>query len=400
MSADVHQSENGGIVAEAQSESSGCSSFEGTEKNLEVLFRRISSWKDAPPSNSVRKSLRDIPVTTWNEILALAGCQILTSSSNQYFDAYVLSESSLFVYPFKCVLKTCGRTTLLRALKKILDTASGLGLELDWLAYSRKQYILGGNKQYEPHVTFESECEFAKNEVGLEEGSAFVLGDLNSEHWNIFIVDRSDVVPIQDDAEICLNVMMYDLDPSVSSVFSLKEGASPGTKDGTRAAVESGLCNVVPGAHRDDWMFDPCGYSMNAQQFGTFYTVHVTPEAAFSYASFETNLRCSSYLPLLRNVLRCFCPKKFTVTIFADEAAATSMKLSPTSQKQIHIAMPQKCKTGGNAAVYCRKSNCTMQFKTDFVCSMADFTMSEAKMEVNNPAILLPPHKRQRTYTH
>ena len=37
----------------------------------------------------------------------------------------------------------------------------------------------------------------------------------------------------------------------------------------------------------DDYVFEPCGYSMNGVEGGTFSTVHITPEQGFSYASFE-----------------------------------------------------------------------------------------------------------------
>jgi S-adenosylmethionine decarboxylase len=42
-----------------------------------------------------------------------------------------------------------------------------------------------------------------------------------------------------------------------------------------------------PPADIDDYVFEPCGYSMNGVEGGTFSTVHITPEEGFSYASFE-----------------------------------------------------------------------------------------------------------------
>jgi S-adenosylmethionine decarboxylase len=59
-------------------------------------------------------------------------------------DAYVLSESSLFVWPFKMMLKTCGTTTLLRCLPRLLKYTALLGLELEWVGYSRKNYSFPG----------------------------------------------------------------------------------------------------------------------------------------------------------------------------------------------------------------------------------------------------------------
>ena len=49
----------------------------------------------------------------------------------------------------------------------------------------------------------------------------------------------------------------------------------------------SGIRTLVPDAVIDDYVFEPCGYSMNGQEGSTFSTVHITPEAGFSYASFE-----------------------------------------------------------------------------------------------------------------
>lgn len=60
--------------------------------------------------------------------------------SNAVCDSYVLSESSLFVYSHKLILKTCGTTTLLLAIEPLLAAARSLGMDIEWLAYTRKDF--------------------------------------------------------------------------------------------------------------------------------------------------------------------------------------------------------------------------------------------------------------------
>jgi hypothetical protein len=56
-------------------------------------------------------------------------------------DAYVLSESSLFVYPTKWVLKTCGTTKLLRAVPRLLEMAAELSMAPRRIKYSRASFL-------------------------------------------------------------------------------------------------------------------------------------------------------------------------------------------------------------------------------------------------------------------
>lgn len=44
---------------------------------------------------------------------------------------------------------------------------------------------------------------------------------------------------------------------------------------------------MLSSAEIDDFVFEPCGYSMNGCDGKGFSTIHVTPEEGFSYASLE-----------------------------------------------------------------------------------------------------------------
>ena len=68
---------------------------------------------------------------------------------------------------------------------------------------------------------------------------------------------------------------------------------------------------------------------MNAILFRSYSTIHITPESGSSYASFETNQKVASYKPLISNVIRTFRPKRFVMTLLADEGGLKHIKKNP-----------------------------------------------------------------------
>ena len=78
-------------VDESVTESVGV--FEGPEKTLEVCFL---------PGVGAATGCRALARPQLDAILAEARCAILSRTSNAHLDAYVLSESSLFVYLCRC----------------------------------------------------------------------------------------------------------------------------------------------------------------------------------------------------------------------------------------------------------------------------------------------------------
>lgn len=85
-------------------------SFEGPEKLLEVWF---CASPEALPVSSASAGLMAVPSDIWNEMLDLVNCKVLSVINSEHVDAYLLSESNVFVFPHKLILKTCGTTTLL-----------------------------------------------------------------------------------------------------------------------------------------------------------------------------------------------------------------------------------------------------------------------------------------------
>ena len=78
--------------------------FEGSEKKFEVVVSANSP------------DLRSLGEQRWREIVTASGAHVLSRMRGAHCDAYLLSESSLFVFAHKVVMITCGRTRLVDAV--------------------------------------------------------------------------------------------------------------------------------------------------------------------------------------------------------------------------------------------------------------------------------------------
>jgi len=276
--------------------------FEGPEKKLEVHFK-ISPKK--------RTGLRAVTKDVWQSVLDYAKCTIISYTRNEYFDAFVLSESSFFVYPNRVMLKTCGTTTLLHCLSKLMEVARDYEASVELVLYSRKNLNFPTKQAY-PHVTFEDEVHFLNK---LFEGHGHVMGPTNKDHWNLYVADCRPH-SLTSSKNQTFEVMMHDLSPDVMAQFYQKEGVT--ASDTTRS---SGISDLLPGSIIDDYQFEPCGYSMNGLLREYYWTIHITPEPHCSYVSFETNAPLSSFSRILRKVLGLFQPRRATVAILAGDSA-------------------------------------------------------------------------------
>ena len=90
--------------------------------------------------------------------------------------------------------------------------------------------------------------------------------------------------------------------------------------------------SAYPDARVDAYLFSPCGFSANGvvpappstpgEKPGAthYFTVHVTPEPGFSFASFETNVpggqKGRTTAEIIEHVVNIFRPGRFSVTLF------------------------------------------------------------------------------------
>lgn len=302
--------------------------FEGYEKRLEICFSEPSIFADPQGMG-----LRTLSKTQLDEILGPAECTIVASLSNEHVDSYVLSESSLFVYAYKIIIKTCGTTKLLKSIPPILKLAESISLTVCSVRYSRGSFIFPGAQSY-PHRNFSEEVTVLDSYFGkLGSGSkAYVMGSYDKQQkWHVY----SACAASPSDPIYTMEMCMTSLDRSKASVFYKTNSNSA-----AQMTDSSGIREILPNSDICDFEFDPCGYSMNAIEANAISTIHITPEDGFSYASFEA----AGYDPkdvnlsqLVSRVLMCFEPSEFSIALHADISSSLLEKTSSLEVKGYHL---------------------------------------------------------------
>ncbi|KAJ3305708.1 spermidine resistance protein [Kappamyces sp. JEL0829] len=316
--------------------------FEGPEKLLEIWFNTTSST-----------GLRAVDPAVWHEMLKIVQCQVLSTIHNESADAYLLSESSMFVYSNRLILKTCGTTTLLHSVPRILQIAEEHCklTKVDAIFYSRKSFLFPDRQEF-PHGSWSDEVLFLDSVFPKTQfdTAGYVIGKTNGDHWCLYLATplalNSDGIPatirevdeISDEVkdDVTLEILMHDLDPSSMQAFWRTEDEEQQGKlphnlnvrkhqllNPRRLYNDTGISEIYPDSIVDDYIFDPCGYSANGLLGPYYYTIHVTPEAHCSYASFETTVPISAlkdggytcFNQVIQKVVDIFQPARFS-TVF------------------------------------------------------------------------------------
>ncbi|KAL7281293.1 hypothetical protein ACG7TL_004602 [Trametes sanguinea] len=364
--------------------------FEGPEKLLEIWFApSAADCPDAASSKDGKFGLRRVPRPIWEEMLDIVKCKILSAVEGTETDAYLLSESSLFVSPHRLILKTCGTTLNLLGVPRILEIARDhAGLSSVYrLFYSRKAFMFP-ERQMGPHREWKAEIEFLDNL--FPNGSAYTVGKVNGDHWLLYLTSpggesctpsgstapSSPILPSasapesepepepsssssapepeepSEDADdtiasdYTIEILMTHLSPEGRAPFFSRappeEAEATAGADGMTISSEIGITHLFPPhlTTLDAYAFSPCGYSCNAllkwrpdagqnpaRPGEGYYTIHVTPEEGFSYASFECNVPLPTsqtdkptsvpdLKTLIRRVVDIFQPGRLTLTLF------------------------------------------------------------------------------------
>lgn len=303
--------------------------FEGPEKKLEVVF-----------SQATPAGLRSFGLPSWSQLVADAGCAVLHHHSNSHFDAYLLSESSLFVFPRRIIMKTCGQTTPLLALPRLIDLADQLDAKVEHVHYSHYRYKKP-SLQCHPHRSFAEEEESLITSLRghVAAVQARVLGPPDTRCWYSLCTEKDAescgashvLAPVTFDGvfEDVFEVAMEGLAPSVCALFF---ASSYTGEQGRRLACAmteaSGIQSLLSGVTIDDWAFLPVGYSMNGLRDNFYYTIHVTPEMDFSYASFETNDPAYCCAEVVATLVKLFDPSVLTLSLATRRSAELAFPLA------------------------------------------------------------------------
>ncbi|MGI2169341.1 adenosylmethionine decarboxylase [Shewanella sp. MF05960] len=234
--------------------------FEGSEKKVELIVEPTLG------------SLRSFGRAFWTDIVALAKADIISVISNDQCDAYLLSESSLFVWDKRLVIITCGLSTLIDSLIAVIDH---IGIaNVAFVSYQRKN-------EYLAHLqasTFADDISQLRQKIP---GKACRIGHLDSHHHFIFTSEKAAELASNDTTS---ELLMYHISGPLAQ-YLISENQS-----------EQKICQLLQldtlfaGFDYDCHLFSPLGFSVNGIKGDRYFTIHITPQEQSSYVSVETNV--------------------------------------------------------------------------------------------------------------
>ncbi|MEO1015432.1 MAG: adenosylmethionine decarboxylase [Pseudomonadota bacterium] len=282
--------------------------FEGSEKKVEIVLDEAAG------------DLRAKPEGFWRGIVDLSDASILSRLSNETCEAYLLSESSLFVWSDRLLMITCGRTRLARAAIGVIEAFGADALRS--LIFQRKN-------EFVAHLQSTSFADDARAIGSLIPHTVYRFGDLDGHHTHLLHLDAP-YAPDADDRTT--EILMYHIEGPAADLLATPHQDRAAMRSAIRIERLEALGFLI-----DDFAFSPLGYSMNALAGGVYATLHVTPQGDASYVSFETNADLSGPMGALTDwLVGTFRPRSVDMMRF--NAAATD--LGPDMTPIIHNAAP------------------------------------------------------------
>ena len=247
--------------------------YEGSEKRLEITSTL---------------NLLEFEDSFWQAMVKQAGAYIISDVKNEHLKAFLLSESSLFVWKHRLLLITCGETHLLQAslfFQKMVKRS-----EITSLLFQRHQ-------AFQPE---RQKSNFQQDSLQLQKK---LKGD--SHHWSENYCGDIFLFGNNQQSNATKNILMIH---NLSGHFfeQLQRKKVPAKE----VALQLQLAEHFKGFVFDQHSFEPKGYSLNSIDTERYFTLHITPEEKSSYISFESNLAADEVRDFQQHLITLFQPQR------------------------------------------------------------------------------------------
>lgn len=290
--------------------------FEGSEKKLEVIVDRCNV------------DIRSLGLRFWTSIVNAGHAEIISSISSQTCDAFLLSESSLFVWSDRFTMITCGQTKLIDAATLFIKESP---YPIASVFFQRKNELFPQLQ----HTDFEEDVRTLQSLLG---GTIYHFG---KQHYNhIFHYEASPLLEntnyAQEDTTI--ELLMYNLGQRASEIFLNQ------SQEKIHTLLRK--TNLLSSFDIDEFLFEPFGYSVNGLKDRYYFAIHVTPQEECSYTSFETNVPIHQATTVIQELVRALGPKHFDTVVFCDQP------LAPTIPSHVPLQEAATKRLGGKYYVH------------------------------------------------
>jgi len=247
--------------------------YEGTEKRLLICTKSLN--------------LFNFNDHFWQKLVAESGAEILSHIHNAQLKAYLLSESSLFVWQDKLLLITCGNTQLFKAA--LFAQQQFTKQQINTLIFQRHQAL-------KPQL---QTSNFQQDTLQLEKQF-----NGQQQHWrdgyqgDLFVFGK-----ISKDSIATQNIYMLH---GLSSSLAIRLQTECLNKQEVLDRLK--LTRFFDGLIIDHFSFNPTGYSLNAICNEDYLTIHLTPERLSTYLSIETSFTTSQCTEFIAHLEQLFLP--------------------------------------------------------------------------------------------
>ena len=251
--------------------------FEGSEKKAEIII-------DATQISLIA----DLEENFWQALVQCCNAKILSTIENKDCKAFLLSESSLFVWHDRLLIITCGNTRLVHSVEYFIQQV-GMS-KIQQITYQRKN-------EYFAHAQLSSFGDDIALLGQYVKGQSFRFGELDGHHNYIFNQDTNFNLHQEDKS---YELIAYQICQKASDKLTTLGLAANEIREFLQ------LDRLLAGYILDDFVFEPFGYSINAIKGMHYLTIHITPQASSSYVSIQANINLIALAP---DFLRILAPK-------------------------------------------------------------------------------------------